>query len=528
MKLNKIKKSAICLSLLATISCTNNFEEINTNPNGFSKEQLSQDYNQIKSLYAPVFNKLLILDVTWMYQIQQNLQADLWSGYLTTPIVFGPTNNHDYALNDGWNGYAWDTAYLEGMANLVKIEEESKGKYDQFYAWGLILKVATMHRITDMYGPIVYSKYGVSDGGAVTYDSQKDVYTQFFKELDFAVTELTERVDAGEASSFGSADKSTYAGDYKKWVKFANSLRLRLAIRISKVDPALAKTEAEKAVNHSIGVMTTKDDIMAINSPQNLHVIDVIANSWKGIMMGADVESIWGGYEDPRMPIYFTTAPKFAGEYKGVRTGIVYPSSATYADHSTSNPKGPMATGNVVWMTTAEVYFLRAEGAVRGWNMNGTAKELYELGISTSFDQAGASGAAAYIADNTKMPKDYVDYVNSANNIAAVNKVTVAWNDAATNEVKLQKIITQKWIANYPEGQEAWSEWRRTGYPKLFPISNNKSGGVISTEYGVRRLPFAQSEKNTNPAGVATGVEKLGGADNGATRLWWDTTTANF
>ena len=98
----------------------------------------------------------------------------------------------------------------------------------------------------------------------------------------------------------------------------------------------------------------------------------------------------------------------------------------------------------------------------------------------------------------------------------------------ATNEINLEKIITQKWIATYPDGQEAWSEFRRTGYPKLFRISNNKSGGVISTELGVRRLPFALSEVTNNPAGVESGKAVLGGPDNGATRLWWDVNKGNF
>ncbi|WP_431242275.1 SusD/RagB family nutrient-binding outer membrane lipoprotein [Flavobacterium sp. P21] len=99
---------------------------------------------------------------------------------------------------------------------------------------------------------------------------------------------------------------------------------------------------------------------------------------------------------------------------------------------------------------------------------------------------------------------------------------------AATNEVKLQKIITQKWIAGFPEGQEAWSDYRRTGYPKLFPVIKNYSGGTISTQFGVRRINYVTSEKATNAGGVASGVAKLGGPDNGGTRVWWDTTGPNF
>lgn len=522
MTLNKLKRTAICFSLLAAFSCTDNFEEINTNPEGATTGQLEQDYNNIKSLFKPAFSRIYISDITWQYQIQQSLQADGWSGYMITPVPFGDFNNYDYALNAGWNGYAWERAYVDIIANLYKVEQRAKGKYDQFYAWSLIIKAVQMQRITDMYGPAVYSKYGAE--GAVLYDSQKDIYTQMFKDLDFAVTELTKRIAANESSTFKGTDLSSYDGDYTQWVKYANSLRLRMAMRIVKVDPALAKAEAEKAVNNSIGVFKVNADVMKIKSPVDLNVIDVMSHSWVGLFMGADMQSILGGYQDPRIAKYWNTSEIKPGEYASVRNGVTYPSGTTYAKFSQTGPR--TKTGEVTWMSTAEVYFLRAEGALRGWNMGGTGKELYEAGIKASFEQNGVEGAAAYAADNTKLPLNYVDPLFPANNTPAVSKVTVAWG--VTNEENLEKIITQKWIATYPDGQEAWSEFRRTGYPKLFRIANNKSGGVISTELGVRRLPFAQSEAASNPEGVASGVTALGGADNGATRLWWDVNKANF
>ncbi|PBI86805.1 Susd and RagB outer membrane lipoprotein [Flavobacterium sp. ACN2] len=522
MTLNKFKKTAICFSLLAAFGCTDNFEEINKNPEGATTEQLEQDYNNIKSLFKPAFSRIYISDITWQYQIQQSLQADGWSGYMITPVPFGDTNNYDYALNPGWNGYAWERAYVDIIANLYKVEQRAKGKYDQFYAWSLIVKVVQMQRITDMYGPAVYSKYGAE--GSALYDSQKDIYLQMFKDLDFAVTELTKRIDAGESSTFKGTDLSSYDGDYAQWVKYANSLRLRMAMRIVKVDPALAKTEAEKAVNNSIGVLKVNADVMKVKSPVDLNVIDVMSHSWVGLFMGADMQSILGGYQDPRISKYWNTAEITPGQYASIRNGVTYPSGTTYAKFSQTGPR--TKTGEVTWMSTAEVYFLRAEGALRGWNMGGTAQEFYEAGIRASFEQNGAEGASSYASDNTKKPLDYVDPLFPENNTPAVSKITVAWG--ATNEENLEKIITQKWIATYPDGQEAWSEFRRTGYPKLFRIKNNKSGGVISTELGVRRLPFAQSEEASNPAGVASGVTALGGPDNGATRLWWDVDAPNF
>ena len=100
-----------------------------------------------------------------------------------------------------------------------------------------------------------------------------------------------------------------------------------------------------------------------------------------------------------------------------------------------------------------------------------------------------------------------------------------------TNEQKLQQIITQKWIAGFPEGLNAWSEYRRTGYPKLFPIIANKSAFPELTTLGIRRLPFCQNEKSFNRPGYDSGVKILearGGKDNIATRLWWDTPAGNF
>ena len=526
MILNKIKTSAICISLFAAVSCTGDFESTNTNPYGATDALLEQDFNNIKSLFTPMFNNVLVLNPEWRYQVQQGLQGDVWSGYMSTPTPFrGGTNNTTLDLVDGWNGFAWGAGYGDVMANALKIEQRAKGKYNQFYALSLILKVEAMQRITDTYGPIVYSKFGTTDP-VIEYDSQEAVYAQMFAELDLAVTDLTTRVNANEVSTFIGTDISSYNGDYSKWVKFANSLRLRLAMRIVKINPALAKTQAEKAISHSLGVITTNADLFKVVSPTYTNPIATISGAWEDIRMSADMESIMGGYNDPRLAVFFDTSKQFPGEYKGVRTGIEI---AAKSDHSNFSGIGAIVRSKeIVWMTAAEVYFLRAEGALRGWNMGGTAQNLYETGVTKSFEQLAVAGAGAYIADNVKTAKAYVDPNFPVNNSAALNNVTVAWDGAASNEVKLQKIITQKWIAGFPEGQEAWSEYRRTGYPKLLPVLKNTSGGLINSNLGVRRINFVQSEKDGNPGGVATGIAKLGGPDNGGTRLWWDTTGANF
>lgn len=526
MILNKIKTTVICASLLAVMGCTNDFQDINTNPYGFTNAQLQQDFNNIKTPFTTAFNGIFNT-LHWKFQLQQNLNADLWSGYMAIPTPFaGGSNNSTYKLVDGWNGFVWNLGYTDVMANLYKIQTLTKGKYDQIYAISLVLKVEAMQRMTDIYGPIVYSKFGTTDA-IVPYDSQQEVYNQMFSELDFAVAELTKRADAGEATTFAGTDMTAYGGEYKQWVKFANSLRLRLATRIVKVNPTLAKTQAEKAIAQKYGVLTIKNDIAKIVYPSTfIDPLQTITHAWGDIRMSADMESIMGGYNDPRLAKYFATSADFQGEYRGIRTGI---NIVAKSDRTGMSEIGPIAYGNEkTLMSNAEVYFLRAEGALRGWNMGGTAQDLYEKGIQASFEQHGVSGVSSYLADNVSTAKNFVDVKDATNNGTALNTVTIAWDNAVNNEVKLQKIITQKWIAGFPDGQEAWSEYRRTGYPKLFPVVVNLSGGSITTQYGVRRINYPQSEKDGNPGGLATGLTLLGGSDNGGTRLWWDTTGSNF
>jgi hypothetical protein len=237
--------------------------------------------------------------------------------------------------------------------------------------------------------------------------------------------------------------------------------------------------------------------------------------------MGANMESFLKGFNDPRIGSMFNKATD--GNYRGIRNGISIPSKSMYTTpFSTLNvsPETPIR-----WMSAAEMYFLKAEGALRGWNMGGTAQNFYQTGIQTSFDQWGAGSSANYIADSLSRPAAYTDPSNAGNNVAAganLSTIMIKWREADNFDVKHEKIITQKWTAMYPDGQEAWSEFRRTRFPRVFPVVVNNSGGLINTTTQVRRLPFPQTEYQSNSAGVASGVSLLGGADHGGTKLWWD------
>lgn len=510
-------KVAIIVALFNLFSCTDDFEKINSNSN-------DEFTLTLPDLFKGIYSNIVIAKPEWQYQLQQNLNADLWSGYMATPTGFaGGSNNSTYNLIDGWNDFAWAPTYKNIMAFTDAIEKKTKNVQNDFYGLSLILKVQAMHRVTDKFGPAVYSQYGT---GAlpVSYDSQEEIYNAMFADLETAITHLTNKIQSGEPSNLGGVDQTVFAGNMTKWVQFANSLRLRLAMRITKINPTLAKTQAEKSLNHSIGVITENSGILSLNLP---HPVGMISESWKDIRMSADMESILVGYSDPRISKYFKESDQFPSEYKGVRTGI---NIISKSDHQDFSGLADHILSKITFMTAAEVYFLRAEGALRGWNMGDTPQALYEEGIKKSFEQHTATGAISYLADNSSVPANYVDAAPgyAVNNSNAVSTITIQWNDADSNELKLERIITQKWIACFPDGQEAWSEHRRTGYPKLFPIIKNTSGGIIDSNLGVRRINFPISERNGNAAGVATGISKLNGPDNGATRLWWDTTGPNF
>ena len=163
--------------------------------------------------------------------------------------------------------------------------------------------------------------------------------------------------------------------------------------------------------------------------------------------------------------------------------------------------------------------FCRAEGALAGWsNMGGSAKDLYEDGVKLSFEQWGAGSATAYLADNTSTEKNYVDPISEyGGDVSAVSNITIKWDDSATDEQKMERLITQKWIAMFPNGQEGWCEIRRTGYPKVFPLAQ-------STDYSIQvanRIPFDIDEATNNKANYIKAVQLLKGNDDYATKMWW-------
>jgi hypothetical protein len=523
MTMNKILYILLFVISIGAVSCTSTFEDTNTNPYGITDADLATDYYNVGGYFSQLQN--YIYNTSTGLQVEQNLVGDAFAQYMVPPTPF-QSNVNNVTYKYVWYSQLWSTDYSNVMTviNLLKTKGYNN-TYPNFWAWATILKIFSMQQVVDNYGPMIYSNYG-SSASTIAYDAPKSVYYSFFAELDTAVSTLANYTSS---TSFEKFDKA-YGGDVKSWIKAANSLRLRLAMRIVKVDPTKAQTEAEKAVSNSYGLISSNDENLNVDLNGAKHPLWYFSSSWSDCRMCATMGSILGGYSDPRLSVYFDAATdaSASGKYIGIRQGIDITSKSTYVNFSAV---GSTFTGasSVQIMTAAEVSFLLAEGALRGWSMGNTAAYYYHKGIELSLSQYGLSSSySTYVNDASSTFADYTDPHNATNNFSKSSSITIKWDDNVTNEKKLERIITQKWIAMFPNGQEAWAEFRRTGYPKLIPVVVNYSGGTISTSDFVRRVPYPTSEYTSNAAGVAGGVTLLGGQDNGGTRVWWDTTGSNF
>ena len=519
--MRNILKGFLAIAAAASVltGCTKGYEEMNKNRYGVSEEDLAKDGLAVGGMLQQLERSVITYrDGTYLdsdYQIMYNLCAETWCGYMAPTLSDG--HNAGWDVNDGWHRRMFTVKYEYGMAGYKAfVDKAQELGLENELALAKVLKVTTMHQVADYYGPIAYSQYGAIVN---LYDPLDEVYTQFFQELDESI-DILEKVAATGAKLLEDYDL-IYGGDAARWVRFANSLRLRLAMRVSYANPALAREEAEKSINSPFGVVTANSDNAVISETGVRHPIYTINVEFNDAdtQMGASLDSYLNGYSDPRM--FKIANPAGDGKLHGVRPGIS-PSSWTNYKNTAAKVSAPNASiYKICWLNAAEVAFLRAEGALKGWNMGGTAQEFYEQGIKLSFEEWGADGAAAYIANTTAVPAEFRDNVARAH-AAAPSSVTIAWNNGDNDEKKLEKIATQKWIALFPNSAEAWAEYRRLHYPVLIPPANNFSNGIVNTDQGIRRVPYPVSEQTDNPEGYASGVEALGGQDNAGTRLWWD------
>jgi hypothetical protein len=521
------------IAALVFSACTDNFEAVNKNPYLLTDEDLQQDFNHIGAFYQPLLRHTYFGRTTDRHQVQHNLTHESFIRHLATPSVFvGGVNNTTYFIT--WNTF-WGHVYAEIMSparEVIKVAEA--GGYDVFAKLAKLLQVVSASRLTAYYGPIIYSDFG-SGNQTVYYDSEEELYKLLFADLD----EILAVFHANKNYLGLARFDATYNGNMNNWIRFINSWRLQLALRLSKVAPALAKAEGQKAINDPGGLILANANNMFISLYGSQHPYSIMSFSWNDTRMSATMESVLVGYKDNRIRRFFepVTDPSLHQDhpewpFKGVRNGAFHEAKAQRLPYSTMNRSYQTATRQA-FLTASQVQFMLAEAALRGWSGTQSAKYHYEEGVKASFVEWGAMGVDAYLMDDTNLPIDYVDPMapGTVNSFTNRINVTVKWDENASNEVKLEKIMTQKWIASFLNSVETWVDHRRTGYPKLPYNYRNESTatwGVIANDDFLKRMPFVAAERNNNPVGVADATQKLGGPDLISTRLWWDTGGPNF
>lgn len=522
--MKKLKYSLSALLLLFILSgCTEDFEELNTRPDALIASNVDG------SLLGQGFARgqyFTMHGLHWRFQISENLFSDLYCQYFATTAANFDSDR--YVEVGRWIDLAWTSFYGQAAPNIKFVEDfTAENGLVLEEAINKVWKVQAYHRQTDYWGPIIYSQFGNGET-SVGYDTQESIYRSFFTTLDEAVSVLKSN-QGGNA--FGTNDQ-VFGGDASKWLTFANSLRLRLAMRIRFVDPGLAKSEAEKAISDGV-MLSNADNAYMITTVNSKNPFTTITN-WGEFRMSALMESVLKGYNDPRAAEYFNPAESGDTDgdgfpYEGLRNGQpkVDKVPALNSDNSDMNTRWlPEGRGGInppiKIMTASEIAFLKAEGALVGWNMGGTAKELYEEGIRLSMTDpqwgpaVSAEDIDAYIASTNKP-------VSADANSPATTDIPVAFDEAADTERQLEQIITQKWIGLYPDGWEAFAEVRRTGYPKMYPVLLSDNPDLAATDI-FRRMTFVDSEFSNNEAAVvaAQSLSELSGGDKNNTKLWWD------
>ena len=544
MKIFNKHIAIVALSAFSLTACIKDFQEVNTN------KLQPTDANRGGYSSGGYFNELVQRPIPTGvgvgpandYQVVQNMSTDNWVGY------FSPGRNSwdngfnqtSYYISNGRANGTFSTLITRVMNPYFQIKgqmhnvETVNGKLvyqpkdltsNAIYQVAQIVKIMGMHRATDLFGPIPYSDMEPGNVKA-KYDSQEKVYRSFLKELEEAVAVLNQ---------YGANNKvlqdfdPVYSGDTSKWIRLANSLMLRLAMRVRYADAALSQEYVGKAI---AGGLIENDDQagkLVTSSKYIFHHSLVTMLGYGELKMGATIYSYLKGYDDPRMAKYFTKSTPYGQplDFYAVRSGLNNTTQA--ADYKDYSVPTVVQTTPTYWLRASEVQFLLAEAALMNWYTGDTAENLYKKGIEMSFTENGLTTAQAQAYYNASgVPVKYVDPRDSNYNVDAKSTINKKWSTVTSAEEHLEQIITQKYLANYPNGFESWSEWKRTGYPRMFTAAYNLSNvgaqniDVTGKDFGVRRFPFPQSEFELNAENVTAAKSLLGGPDNSATNVWWD------
>jgi hypothetical protein len=523
--------------LLVTTGCKKNFESINTDPEHITSTVMNYNYLFTAAEQITSGNS----DGNAYEDWRNNL---IYSGCMVQHLssTVGYWDGDKYLFNASYASAYWDNNYPNTVTNIVEVLAHTKGDTSQsnFYNIAHIWHAFMFQRMTDMYGDCPYTQAGLGYISGITapvYDKQQVIYDSLFVELQTAALAL----DPSKPNTVGTADL-VYGGNVAEWQKFAYSEILRLAMRLVKVDPATAQKWITVAVQGGLMASNSDNALIAhnaqINQTCNGSAFVLTYDDPNASRLSETFVNYLKSTQDPRL-IYlgtvstnpggqFTTAGYDYGDTSyalqlGQPNG--YDLSGGTTDISTSNnwPSVPHVTTpdsvsvyqnrySIVnrytyaqWaapsfmLTYSETELLLAEAAARGWVSQDPAT-LYANGVTAAMQQLTSLNSAAVVSQS------------QISAYLAANPYTAGSG--------IEQINNQIWVATFMDENEAWENWRRSGYPSLTPVNypGNATNGTIP-----RRFTYPVGEASTNTTNYNAAVADLSpAADKMDSRMWWD------
>ena len=533
---NKLIKSTLLILALISGSCTDNFKDLNTPPDLLTESIVNVDQ---------VFTYVQVKSILGGGRVSQN-DANNYCGMFTSD------SNRPFGLSVG----SFTTLYNMLVNNLSFIIRKTSGDANQVNkkAIARIMKVWAFSGATDAFGDIPYFQSSLSTtevNFSPVYDTQESIYKDFFKELKEAVAELD-----NTKPSYGSADLM-YGGDIGQWKKFANSLRLRLALRVRYADAQLAQDNLSDLQDADL-ITNRIDDAIIFTQTNNTDNMNPVYNAlqkagkgaYKKAWVAKTIVDILKDNNDPRIGIYIDTAkaawppslnlPYFG--YRGRPIGGDYPVEEKYPyDLESVSRQSDLWYGPKIempLMRSSEVFFALSEAALFGLRA-GDANTYYQKGIDAGINwaqdfynyttgQSGYSNMSIYLHNgwDQSIVDQYINYKKMNQSSIDAFKNSSVYTLTGTNEEKLEQIMNQKIISLLPMGDEGWAEWRRTGYPRVL-VGDDKD---VHAGVSPRRFLYPPDEATINTANYNDAVNRLIKANSGATvtvddnllKFWWD------
>lgn len=499
----------VAASLMTLVSCMSDFEELNTNPNKMTVGDI-----EASRMLEPI-----------LYDGGKNWQHYTWYWndeliQFTACTASNVRNEHRYFISDQDWGGLWNfySSYANNTQHMLELAEKNGDVALQAVA--RTMKVLFMANLTDMFGDIPYSEafQGREEGGTKKpkYDSQQEVYEQMMADLEAANDLYASKPDMLDKELDG-----IYKGDMLAWQKFNNSLYLRLLCRVSGRSEMNVPARMQNILNNpdKYPIFTSNEDNAQVNftgiKPYVNYFTDTSEGSFTSssyklteqfIKMTVLTQNGIQVYEDPRLPIWGKKHPS-RQDWKGTIAGC------TNEQQSEANSGASYLNFEVLtnalfpafFMSYDEVQFILAEAALKGWIPGGesAAKTYYETAVTASAEKWNQFGGYSATPVNI-----------TSEQIAELLESPLASWDAYENKAML--IADQKFLALFWTGMEAYHEYRRTGYPELVIGEGTLNDHILPT-----RFAYPVNSVATNAENVAIALERMGGANDMKTPVWW-------